>query len=182
MKPILILILLLAPACAASAQDEYDFLLKKQQEAETATVQEVVSADTIIISSYAKKGERVKLLGLKAPEPPDKKKAAEKDKFGFTIKPEITPEDPLEEQALRFTKEMLEGKTVRLEFDRYKTDENFVSIAYVFIEETGAFANAEILRQGYANLSLDPRNRKYETELRDAYQEARREKRGLQGQ
>jgi len=43
------------------------------------------------------------------------------------------------------------------------------------------FVNAEILRQGYANLSFDPRLRKYNDKLQKAYREAREEKRGLHG-
>ncbi len=44
------------------------------------------------------------------------------------------------------------------------------------------FLNAEILRQGFANLSIRPPNMKFAKELREAYREARAEKRGLQGQ
>jgi endonuclease YncB( thermonuclease family) len=44
------------------------------------------------------------------------------------------------------------------------------------------FVNAEILRQGFAFLQIRPPNTKYSKELREAYTEARLEKRGLQGE
>ena len=76
----------------------------------------------------------------------------------------------------------VEGDKVRIEFDRNKKNKDFDTLAYVFLEEENLFINAEILRLGYAHLQISPPNMKYASELREAYQEARREKRGFQSQ
>jgi endonuclease YncB( thermonuclease family) len=43
-------------------------------------------------------------------------------------------------------------------------------------------ANAELLRMGFVKLRIVPPNVKHEQQLRAAYQEAKKEKRGLQGE
>ena len=66
-------------------------------------------------------------------------------------------------------------------FDSEKNSEDYKTLAYVFLLEDDTFVNAEILRQGFAFLSIRPPNMKYAKELREAYKEARAEQRGLQG-
>lgn len=146
-----------------------------QNERETA-VKEVVSADTIILDN----DKKVVLIGLSAPKPP-RKPRVQKDQFGFEIVDHSHPETPIEEQAFNFAKDLLEGKKVRLEFDEQSRDEHYDTLAYVFLAD-GTFANAEILRQGFANLKIRPPNLKYADRLRAAYREAWQEKRGLQGE
>ncbi|MBF0510702.1 MAG: thermonuclease family protein, partial [Candidatus Omnitrophica bacterium] len=53
--------------------------------------------------------------------------------------------------------------------------------AYVYLPE-GQMANAELLRKGFVRLRIVPPNVKYADKLRQAYQEAKREKRGLEGE
>ncbi len=138
-------------------------------------VKEVVSADTIVLEN----DEEVVLIGLKAPLPPEREKI-ERDQFGFVVE-NVTPLQTLEEKALNFTKGLLDGKYVRLEFDSQKRDKKIL-LAYVYLAESDLFINAEILRQGFASLSLSAPNLKYADQLRAAYQEARTEKRGLEGE
>ncbi len=138
-------------------------------------VARVLTVDTFLLEN----GEKIKMIGLSAPAKP-RKKEVKKDKYGFVIE-EFNPETPLEEKAFDFAKQLLEGKEVRLEFDNEKKSPDFETWAYVFLTDK-TFVNAEILRQGFANLNLTPANQKYDKELRGAYQEAHREKRGLQGQ
>ena len=87
---------------------------------------------------------------------------------------------PLEEQAVSYAQELLEGKKVKLEFDLESLDEQGRHQAYVFLPG-GAMANAELLRQGFVDLKLRPPNVKYADQLRKAYQEAKREQRGFLG-
>ena len=63
-----------------------------------------------------------------------------------------------------------------------KKDEDFITLAYVFLVENDVFVNAEILRQGFADLQLRAPNLKYSDILRRAYREAREQLRGLQGE
>jgi micrococcal nuclease len=145
---------------------------------EDVIVQEVLKADTLVLQNERK--ERVKLIGLRAPEAPKKKKMDERD-TNAPPKP-VDPFNSIEEQALEFAKELLEGRHVRLEFDVERNNEDHAAWAYVFLLKDNTFVNAEILRQGFARLSVHPPNTKYADGLRAAYKEAQTEKRGLQGQ
>ena len=144
-------------------------------------VDEVLSVNTFRL----KDGEKIRLIGLRVPkefvlrEKKDKKK---RDKYGFVIKEKEPPFTPFNEKAINFVRDLIEGKHLRLEFDVRKTDENYVTLAYAFLIEDNTFINGEILRQGFAYLSLGPLNKKYEKQLKSAYQEAKRELRGVHGQ
>ena len=138
-------------------------------------VERVIRADVILLDNEKK----IRLIGLIAPDAP-KSKIVKRDNYGIVIE-EQSPETTLNNQAFDFAKKLLENKHVRLEFDFENKDENFYTLAYVFLSD-GTLANAEILRQGYANLKIVPPNTKYADTLRTAYQEARRERRGLQGE
>ncbi len=138
-------------------------------------VEKVVTAGIITLES----GEKIQLIGLNAPDAPRRKGNLPTDEHGFPIEEKADPQTPIEEQAYDFAKNLLEGQYVRLEFDVQNKSEDLRTLAYVFLKD-GTLVNAEILRQGFANLKLTPLNRKYAPQLREAYQEARREKRGLQ--
>ncbi len=138
-------------------------------------VDRILSTDTIVLAD----GKKIKLIGLKAPNAPRRPKV-EYDKNGLPIENIVLPETTLEEKAFAFAHKLLFKKHVRLEFDTAKVDDNLMSIAYVFLIDGDILANSEILRYGYADLQIQPPNFKYEEQLRAAYKEARREKRGLQ--
>ena len=138
-------------------------------------VEKVISADTFVLES----GERISLIGLLSPEP-TKKKKVERDKHGFIIE-DPDPTKSIEQQALEYTKTLIEGKHLRLEFDEQRKNDDFRTLAYAFLPNN-VFVNAEILRQGFADLRIMPPNTKYAQTLREAYREARKEKRGLQGE
>ncbi len=178
---ILTIVILLSASNYGYAESNFDFFFKTDNKYKDVIVQEVISADTIIIENNFKNGEKIKLIGLKAPEAPKKEKV-QRSEYGFEVKKKVTPYTSIEEKAFEFTNNYLKGKHVRLEFDAEKQNENFIPIAYVFFTEEDTLINAEILRQGYANLHIVQPNTKYADQLRQAYQEARREKRGLQGE
>lgn len=76
-------------------------------------VARVIDGDTLLLAS----GERVRLLGVNTPETkhPDR------------------PVEPFGEEAHQFTREMVEGQTVRLEFDRERYDRHGRLLAYVYV-------------------------------------------------
>ena len=163
---------------------DIDFIFKNARQYDNIVVREVRSANTLVLEgTNGEDGEVIRLIGLKDPEArQEKTRDIKRDQHGFTIKEPVSPEDPLEQRALDYVKKLLEGRRIRLEFDDETKDDDFTTLAYVFLIEGGTFVNKEILRQGFAHLHISPPNMKYAQELRDAYQEARREKRGLQGQ
>lgn len=164
------------PTAAFTAQPDILFpSLQSQIIPENVLVERILSADTIVLEN----GKTIKLIGLKAPDAPRRPKV-EYDKNGFPIENIVLPENTLEEKAFAFAHKLLVGKKVRLEFDETKSNDHFITVAYVFFVENNMMANTEILRYGYADLHIQPPNFKYEEHLRNAYKEARREKRGLQ--
>ncbi len=105
------------------------------RKAEYRTVKRVVDGDTIILDGR----ERVRLIGVDTPETKHPQKPVEY--FG--------------REASAFTRKMVQGKRVRLEFDPANThighkDRYKRTLAYVFLED-GTFLNAEIVKQGYGH-------------------------------
>jgi micrococcal nuclease len=91
----------------------------------------VVDGDTIIVNIDGKK-ERVRLIGVDTPETKHPNKPVEY--FG--------------REASAFTKGMVEGKKVKLEYDWQRRDKYGRLLAYVYLED-GTFLNTEIIKQGY---------------------------------
>lgn len=93
-------------------------------------VERVVDGDTIVVRGVG----RVRLIGVDTPET-------------------VAPGRPVEffgREASAFTKRLLEGRRVRLEYDRERTDRYGRTLAYVHLAD-GTFANAEIVRRGYGH-------------------------------
>lgn len=155
----------------SSADDLFTHLSAKY---ENVKVERVIKADLIELDN----GKKVRLIGLKSFDTP-RKYDVERDKYGFIIEDTSDPTTPIEELAYDFARELMEHKKVSVEFDTQATDENGRIWGYVFLEDK-TMANSEIIRQGFAEFQLRPPNLKYADQLRDAYREARTEKRGIQ--
>jgi len=168
----------------AFSESNIDFFFKSSALYKDVIIKKVRSTDTFVLQEkIGEKGLVIKLIGLSAPKVPRKKtEDIKRDQYGFAIKEEVILLTPIEERAIEYVKELVEGQHVRLEFDAEKKGEGFETLAYVFLLKDDMFVNAQILRQGFANLQIRPPNTKYATELRNAYKDARAEKRGLQGQ
>ena len=119
----------------------------------------VVDGDTIILDGY----ERVRLIGVDTPETKHPNKPVQY--FG--------------KEAYEFTKRMVEGKKVRLEYDWQRKDKYGRTLAYVFLED-GTFLNAEIIKQGYG-FAYTRYPFKYLEEFRKYEREAREKGKGLWG-
>ncbi len=120
----------------------------------TARVLSVVDGDTIEVSLNGET-RRLRYIGINTPE----------------------RGQPYYEDAVRVNRQLVDGKTVRLEFDLDTFDQYGRSLAYVWVDET--MVNREIIRLGFANAFTVPPNVRYETLFRAAEQEARQAGRGL---
>jgi micrococcal nuclease len=77
-----------------------------------------------------------------------------------------------------FTRDMAEGRRVRLEFDQERYDKYNRLLAYVFLED-GTFLNGRIVEEGYASITHYKTNTKYADLFLRLYRQARENKRGL---
>ncbi|MDD4899946.1 MAG: thermonuclease family protein [Candidatus Omnitrophica bacterium] len=134
-------------------------------------VQRAVDGDTLVLEN----GERVRLIGIDTPElHPSEKLNRDSQRTGQ----DIGTIKKMGERAYEFTKKLVEGKPVSLEFDVEKYDKYNRLLAYVYLKD-GTFVNAEIVKQGYASLMTFPPNVKYAEMFNKLYSEARENRRGL---
>lgn len=138
-------------------------------------VQDVLRVDTLRLES----GEIVKLIGVRAFGNPARKKKVERDEYGFVVREKVDLEVSPADQAQEYARELLEGKHVRLEFDAEQKDDEYKTLAYVFLVNDKTFVNARILERGFADLQIQAPNLKYAQQLRDAYREGRAYSHGM---
>jgi len=134
-------------------------------------VSRVVDGDTLMLEN----GERVRLIGIDTPEMHASDKLT---RDARQTGQEASAIQELGRQAYEFTKALVEGKRVSLEFDAERYDKYKRLLAYVYLKD-GTFVNAEIVQQGYASLMTFPPNVKYADQFRKLYAEARENRRGL---
>jgi micrococcal nuclease len=130
-----------------------------------------VDGDTLKLEN----GERVRLIGIDTPEMHESNKLY---KDSQRTGRDIRTIQAMGKKSYIFTKGLVEGKRVRLEFDVEKKDRYERLLAYVYLKD-GTFLNAEIVKQGYASLMTYPPNVKYADEFVKLYREARENNRGL---
>jgi micrococcal nuclease len=87
------------------------------------------------------------------------------------------PVAALGREALAFTRQLVEGKPVRLEFGAWRRDHEQRLLAYVFVGEV--MLNAELVRQGYAQVATFAPHEKYQGLFVKLQREAREAGRGL---
>lgn len=120
-------------------------------------VTRVVDGDTVILEKIG----RVRLIGVDTPET-------------------VHPQQPVEhfgKEASNFTKRMLEGRDVQVEFGWQRRDRHGRTLAYLFLED-GTFFNAELIKEGYAH-AYTQFPFEYLDEFRRYEREARKSKKGL---
>lgn len=136
-----------------------------------ALVKRAIDGDTIQLET----GEMVRLIGIDTPEMHESDKLYRDSR---RTRQDIRTIKELGKRAYEFTKKLVEGKRVSLEFDKEKRDKYGRLLAYAYLKD-GIFINAEIVKQGYASLLTIPPNVKYSDLFLKLYQEARLKNRGL---
>jgi len=120
-------------------------------------VTKVIDGDTIEIEG----GQKVRYIGIDTPE---------------TVHPS-EPVGCFGQEASAKNKELVEGKSVKLEKDISETDKYGRLLRYVWVGDI--FVNDFLVRQGYATSSTYPPDVKYQDQFREAEREARENNRGL---
>jgi len=134
-------------------------------------VTRAVDGDTLVLEN----SERVRLIGIDTPEMHESNKL---NRDAQRSGQDVEAIKQLGRESYEFTKKLVEGKRIRLEFDVERFDKYKRILAYVYLED-GTFLNAKIVGEGYASLMTYPPNVKYADEFSKLYREAREAKRGL---
>jgi micrococcal nuclease len=131
----------------------------------TGRVTRVVDGDTVRVRLARGRGTRtVRYIGVDTPE---------------TVKPG-EPVQCYGDQASSFNKRLVQGRRVRLEIGRERTDRYGRLLAYVYVRGRGrAFVNAELLRRGYARTLAIPPNTDRAGRFSQLERRAREQRRGL---
>lgn len=133
----------------------------EQQNAEYEVIS-VVDGDTIKIK-YEGKEEKVRLIGIDTPE---------------SVHPDKTKNTVYGKKASDYTKNLLENKKVKLEFDVQKNDKYGRLLSYVYLEN-GEMLNKKLLQEGYAKIATYPPNVRYVEEFKQIQEKARKDKVGF---
>jgi endonuclease YncB( thermonuclease family) len=129
-----------------------------------ATVNDVVDGDTLRIASPILGDDEVSLIGVDTPETRDHNGG----------------EQPYGERASRFTKSVLDGKKVRLEFDVERKDHYGHLLAYVY-PMGDEMLNEVLLRKGYAQLYTVQPNDEHQGKFAGEQENAREGDLGIWG-
>lgn len=120
-------------------------------------VTKVIDGDTIEVNH----NQKVRMIGIDTPETVDPRR----------------PDQCFGKEASQKTKELLEGRIIRLEKDISETDSFNRLLRYVYINDT--FINETLVRDGYAKVASFPPDIKFQELFRQAETEARENQRGL---
>ena len=139
--------------------------LSKKYDYSRIRVTMVIDGDTVELAD----GEKVRYIGINTPE------LWRKVNGRWVRDPR-----PFAEESAEFNRSLTEGKLVKLEFDVERRDKYERLLAYVYLDDD-TFVNAELVRQGYAQIMTIPPNVKYVDLFLRLQREARAQNRGLWG-
>jgi len=146
------------------------------EQTNTCTVTKLVDADTLYCSKGYGKEQKVRLIGIDAPESNKNSKTyRDAERTGDSVESIIE----LGKKSTTFVKSRLSvGTEVRLELDVQLKDKYGRTLAYVYLPD-GSMLNELIVREGYAQVMTIPPNIKYQELFLEAERDARENKRGL---
>ncbi len=133
-----------------------------QGDSTTVQVVSVIDGDTIQVCCMFGDRVTVRYVGVDTPETHHPMKGVER----------------AGKEASEANRKLVEGKTVRLEFDVQEQDRYGRLLAYVYLEE-GTFVNAWLVQHGYAVVMTIPPNVKHQELFLRLQREAREAGRGL---
>lgn len=147
-------------------------IVPKENEVDDAPVLEgpyevirIIDGDTIVVSIDCVE-TRVRLIGVNTPE---------------SVAPEEYHKDNVPEGKIAsgYTKELLSGKKVYLEFDIQKFDDYGRTLAYVYLEDGTTMIQEVLLSEGLAQIMTIQPNSKYADEFAEIQKAARESGKGF---
>ena len=145
---------------------------------QTTTVTRIVDGDTLKVF-YLEGEESIRLIGIDTPESRvNKKTKKDAKRSGQDIETIIA----MGKRATEYVESLVKpGGLITIEFDVQERDRYKRLLGYVYLSN-GNMLNEEIVKAGYASVMTIPPNVKYKDRFLIAYQEARKDKRGLWGE
>jgi len=122
----------------------------------------IIDGDTIQVCCVFGDRVKVRYIGVDTPETHHPMRGVE----------------PYGMEAAEANSKLVDGKTVRLEFDVQQLDRYGRTLAYVYLED-GTFVNAWLVEKGYAMVMTVPPNVKHQELFLKLQREAREAGRGL---
>lgn len=170
----LIFLVFLAASCGAGDRSQSPTLGINSKDVPCKVVH-VSDGDTFrcVLSS----GERIKvrLIGVDTPESSKNPKAIrDAEKSGMDVEDIIK----MGKEAYRYTKSLIDGKTVYLETDVQLMDRYGRILAYVWLDKN-TMLNELLVSEGYAQVYTIPPNVKYQDRFLKAQREAREKGKGF---
>lgn len=156
----LVIVCLLVITQFSYGYQEYHLAQEKLLLLHRVQVKKVIDGDTFLTTD----GRMVRFIGIDCPE----------------VDYRQGDDEYFAREAFEYTRQILEGNKVFLEYDASLEDDYGRVLAYVFLAD-GTFFNARLLREGYARLFIVPPDIKYMELFKKATREARVEFRGLWG-
>ena len=138
------------------------FPVASQGDSATVQVVRVIEGDTIQVCCVFRDRVKVRYIGINTPETHHPARGVE----------------PYGKEASEANRRLVDGKTVRLEFDVQQLDKYGRTLAYVYLKD-GTFVNAWLVENGYAMVMTVPPNVKHQELFLKIQREAREERRGL---
>lgn len=116
----------------------------------------VVDGDTVRVNINGEE-TKVRMIGVNTPE---------------SVASDESRNTPEGEVASEYTKSLLEGKQVYLEYDEERYDKYGRTLAYIYLDDGKTMVEELLLEGGYAEVMIIPPNDRYETRFRDIAEEA----------
>ena len=158
-------------ACRFSMRPSSALAVDKNEFADVRVVY-IYDGDTIKLAN----GERVRFLGIDTPESSENKKLfRDAQRSGQDVQEILA----MGHVAAEYTRSLLKGRRVRLEFDIEKRDKYGRLLAYIYRVDDGLFVNEDVIKNGYAYPMTIPPNIRYAERFRKLFREAQKAKRGL---
>ena len=136
-----------------------------------AFVARAVDGDTLKLAD----GRRVRLIGVDTPELHYSEKLLRDSRRTHK---DIEAIQAMGKRAADFTKQLCEGRAVRIELDIRRYDKYGRLLAYIYLED-GTFVNAKIVEEGYGQVMTIPPDVRYADYFLKLQRKAREDHRGL---
>ena len=160
-----VVIIFLMAGCATKASKHSVVSDRK-----TFTVTRVIDGDTVVLGDDLV----VRLIGVDTPEYHRSKKLL---RDAERTKRDVETIRALGKRATAFTKQLVDGKRVKMEYGDSRKGRYGRTLGYLYLQD-GTFVNEEIVRQGYG-VAYTKYPFKYSEQFLKAEREARKAKRGL---